>query len=45
MRTQTNSLMTDLLNGYSHGADKGKVGPVIYLTEHHAMKAYCGMEV
>jgi hypothetical protein len=24
---------------------KGKVVPVIFLTEHHAMKAYWGMEV
>jgi hypothetical protein len=26
-------------------ADKGKVVPVLLLTEHHAMKAYWGVEV
>jgi hypothetical protein len=36
-----------LKNGreYSEGKGKGKVAPVLLLTDHHAMKAYWGVEV
>jgi hypothetical protein len=31
--------------GRAYGTHKGKVVPVLPLTEHHAMKAYWGVEV
>jgi hypothetical protein len=32
-------------NTWMKGKGKGKIVPVIFLTEHHAMKAYWGVEV
>jgi len=31
-----------LVSGIVTSKGKGKVVPVLFLTEHHAMKAYCG---
>jgi hypothetical protein len=35
----------DVLFNIGKGKAKGKVAPELFLTEHHAMKAYCGVEL